>query len=185
MELAASPALTIENHIFLIRGHKVLLDADLARLYEVETGRLNEAVRRNRDRFPEDFMFQLTPEETESLRSQFAFSNEKESRGGRRYFPYAFTEQGIAMLSSVLRSQRALHVNIAIMRTFVRMRHIASNEELAHRLNELERRELDQDLLLGEHGESIEKVFATLRRLLPPAPDPSQRRIGFPLSQNS
>jgi ORF6N domain len=134
---AELPAPLIESRIFLIRGHKVLLDADLALLYEVETKRLNEAVRRNRERFPEDFLFQLTAEETEALRSQIATSNE--GRGGRRYYPYAFTEQGIAMLSSVLRSQRAIAVNIVIMRTFVKLRQLlATHEDLAHRLDQLE-----------------------------------------------
>src|SRR5712692_1499985 len=103
------PTEQIERAIFLIRGHKVMLDADLARLYGVTVGRLNEAVKRNIERFPSDFMFQLTFQEVRGLRSQFAIS--KKGRGGRRYAPYAFTEQGVAMLSSVLKSKRAVHVN--------------------------------------------------------------------------
>jgi len=113
------PTERIERSILLIRGHKVLLDVDLAALYGVPTKRLNEQVRRNRARFPEDFMFQLTAEEVTYLRSQFATSNK--GRGGRRYAPYAFTEQGVAMLSTVLNSERAILVNIEIMRAFVRL----------------------------------------------------------------
>ena len=142
------PVERIESAILFIRGHKVLLDADLARLYGVSAKRLNEAVRRNRDRFPDDFIFQLTSEEfgdltrqidASNLRSQFATS----SWGGRRYLPYAFTEQGVAMLSSVLRSKRAIQVNVEIMRAFVRLRRmLASNEELARKLAVLERSDL-------------------------------------------
>ncbi len=111
----------IERKILLIRGHKVMLDADLAELYEVETFNLNKAVKRNIDRFPEDFMFQLSKEEAASLRFQIGMSK-TEGRGGRRYLPYVFTEQGVAMLSTVLNSERAVKVNIEIMRTFVRLR---------------------------------------------------------------
>ena len=155
---------------------KVLLDADLAALYEVETKVLNQAVRRNRERFPEDFLFQLSNEEAETLRSQIVTSNE--SRSGRRYRPYAFTEQGIAMLSSVLRSKRAIAVNIAIMRTFVRLRQIlASHEELARRLEELEWRQ-------SEQGQKIESVFEAIQHLIEaPADEPEKRRIGFPTNQ--
>jgi len=119
----------IERRIYLIRGHKVMLDADLAELYGVPTRELNQQVQRNRKRFPEDFMFQLTKEEAEVLRSQFVIS--KLSRGGRRYLPYAFTEPGVAMLSSILNSERAIEVNITIMRVFIRLRQILeTNEEL-------------------------------------------------------
>jgi len=129
----------IERAILLIRGHKVMLGYDLAELYGVTTKRLNEQVRRNLSRFPEDFMFQLAESETHLLRSQFATS--KKGRGGRRYQPYVFTEQGVAMLSSVLNSERAIKVNIEIMRAFVRLRQIlASNKELAKRLDELEKK---------------------------------------------
>ena len=169
-----APVPLIESRILVIRGHKVLLDADLAVLYEVETRRLNEAVRRNRDRFPEDFMFQLSPEEERALRSQIAISNE--GRGGRRYRPYAFTEQGIAMLSSVLRSKRAIAVNIAIMRTFVRLRQLlATHEEIARRLEDLEWRQ-------SEQGQQIEAVFETIQHLIE-APDEEKKRFGFPTAE--
>jgi len=165
-----TPVPSIESRIFVIRGAKVLLDQDLAALYQVQTKRLNEAVRRNRDRFPEDFLFELTAEESDALRSQLATS--KTGRGGRRYRPLAFTEQGIAMLSSVLRSARALAVNIAIMRTFVRLRHLlATHEELARRLEQLEWRQ-------SEQGQQIQFVFDTIQHLID-APDEPKRRIGF------
>jgi hypothetical protein len=133
----------IERRIYLIRGHKVMIDFDLADLYEVATKRLNEQVRRNRNRFPKDFMFRLTKTEAEALRSQFAisktsqgglrsqFATSNTGRGGRRYLPFAFTEQGVAMLSSALNSERAIEVNTAIMRAFVKLRQLLeSNEEL-------------------------------------------------------
>ncbi len=132
------PVEQIERRIFLIREHKVMLDADLAALYEVETKMLIRAVKRNLDRFPVDFMFQLTKEEFDHLRYQIGTSSQW---GGRRYRPYAFTEQGIAMLSSVLHSERAIRVNIEIMRAFVRLRvMLLSHEELARKLAELEQR---------------------------------------------
>src|SRR3981081_3802281 len=124
----------IERRIFLVRGQKVMFDADLAALYRVPTKSLNLAVKRNVERFPEDFTFQLTDDEVAGLR--FHFETSKRGRGGRRYLPYAFTEQGVAMLSSVLRSSRAVQVNIAIMRTFVRLREmLLSNAELARKLS--------------------------------------------------
>ena len=123
------PAAVIERRIFLIEGQKVMLDSDLAELYGVPTFRLNEQVKRNRKRFPEDFLFQLTKQESEALTSQFARS--KTGRGGRRTMPYAFTEQGVAMLSSVLHSDRAIMVNIAIMRAFVRLREVLAALRLA------------------------------------------------------
>src|SRR4030066_1592436 len=130
---ALIPAEVIERKIYLIRGQKVMLDNDLAKLYKVETRTLIQAVKRNTERFPPDFMFQLTNQEVISLRSQFVIS--KTGRGGRRYLPYVFTEQGVAMLSSVLNSERAILVNIAIMRAFVKLREILSvNKELAHKL---------------------------------------------------
>jgi hypothetical protein len=129
---ARLPTERIERSILMIRAHRVLLDADLAVLYGVTTKRLNEQVRRNRSRFPEDFMFQLTSEEVARLRSQIATSNK--GRGGRRYTPYAFTEQRVAMLSTVLNSERAIQVNIEIMRAFVRLRQmLASNAQLARK----------------------------------------------------
>jgi len=141
----------IESRMYLIRGQKVMLDEDLAALYEVETKALNRAVKRNLERFPADFMFQLSAEEfatlrfqygTSNLRSQIVTSNEKPAgRGGRRYAPYAFTEQGVAMLSSVLRSERAIQVNIEIMRAFVRLRQmLATNAELSRKLTALEKK---------------------------------------------
>lgn len=173
---APSLAPLIESRIYVIRGQKVLIDADLAALYQVLTKNLNLAVRRNRSRFPEDFMFQLDRDEAESLRLQIATSN----RGGRRYAPYAFTEQGVAMLSSVLTSERAIEVNIAIMRAFVRLRQmLATNQDLASRLDELERQQLDQSMRLDQHDTQIEHVFSTIDQLLAPPLDASRRRIGF------
>jgi len=160
----------IEKRILLLRGQKVMLSMDLAALYGVTTKRLNEQVKRNRKRFPGDFMFQLTEEETEALRSQFATSNN--TRGGTRYRPYAFTEQGVAMLSSVLNSERAVQVNITIMRAFVRLRQaLLSNKSLANKLAELERK-------LETHDGHIRSLFDAIRQLMAP-PDPKPRRIGF------
>jgi hypothetical protein len=144
-----------------------MLDADLAGLYGVTTKRLNEQVRRNRSRFPEDFMFQLTSTEAASLRSQIATSNR--GRGGRRYAPYAFTEQGVAMLSTVLNSERAIQVNIEIMRAFVHLRQIlASNTQLARKLNALEKK----------YDSQFRVVFEAIRELMTP-PEPNKRKIGF------
>jgi hypothetical protein len=158
---------SIERSILLIRGHKVLIDVHLAALYGVTTKRLNEQVRRNRARFPEDFMFQLTAEEVASLRSQFATSNK--GRGGRRYAPYAFTEQGVAMLSTVLNSERAIQVNIEIMRTFVRLRQmLASNAGLSRKLDALERK----------YDAQFKIVFDAIRQLMAP-PEPKRRKIGY------
>jgi hypothetical protein len=135
---ASLPSELIEQKIYLIRGHKVMLDTDLAALYGVTTGNLNLAVRRNPKRFPEDFMFQLTGQETQSLLLQNARAK---GRGGRRTPPYAFTEQGVSMLSSVLNSERSIEVNIAIMRAFVRLRALlATHADLARRLHELEQK---------------------------------------------
>ena len=162
----AIPAERIERRILLIRGQRVMLDMDLAELYRVTTKRLNEQVRRNIDRFPEDFMFMLTKKETEILRSQFATSS---SWGGRRYLPLAFTEEGVAMLSSVLRSRRAVQVNIAIMRAFVKLREmLASHRDLARRLVEMEQK----------YDAQFKVVFDAIRELMEPAPATS-RKIGF------
>jgi len=171
-----APVALVESRILIIRSQEVLLDSDLAALYQVETKILNKAVSRNRDRFPDDFMFQLTSEELESLRFQFGTSNE--GRGGRRYLPYAFTEQGIAMLSGVLTSKRAVEVNVAIMRTFVRLRQLlATHEELARRLDQLEWRQSEQD---GR----VQYVFETIQKLIEaPGPAEPKRSIGFPTSQ--
>ena len=129
---------SVEKMIYMIRGQKVMIDSDLARLYEVETGALKRAVRRNVERFPDDFMLTLTQEEFESLRCQIGIS--KKGRGGTRHAPFAFTEQGVAMLATVLNSKRAIQVNIGIMRTFVKLRQLlASDETLAERVAKLEK----------------------------------------------
>lgn len=163
------PVERIEKAILLIREHKVMLDSVLAELYDVPTKSLNLAVKRNLKRFPEDFMFQLTADEFEVLRFQFETSK---GSGGRRYAPYVFTEQGVAMLSSVLSSDRAIEVNVEIMRAFVRLRQLlAANKDLAKRMNTLEERCNDHDI-------QFEAVFDTIDALT--APSPSQnRRIGF------
>jgi len=164
---ALIPAEVIERKIYLMRGHKVMLDSDLAELYKVETRTLIQAVKRNINRFPSDFMFQLNYQEVASLRSQIVTS--KAGRGGRRYIPYVFTEQGVAMLSSVLNSERAIQVNIAIMRAFVKLREmIASHKDLAKRLDELEKK----------YDEQFRVVFDAIRELMTP-PEPKRRRIGF------
>jgi len=167
------PVERIERAILLIRGQKVMLDRDLAELYEVSTKRLNEQVRRNIRRFPKDFMFQLNKGEFEIWRSQIATSNPAVKMGLRRK-PYAFTEQGVAMLSSILNSERAIDVNIAIMRAFVHLREIlASHKDLAEKLEELQ-------LKLGEHDEKFELIFEAIRQLMAPPPEPEKkRRIGF------
>ena len=170
-----APIERIETLIHLVRGEKVLLDADLAKLYGVETKALNRAVTRNRSRFPSDFMFQLTAEEVRTLRCQIGTS--KTGRGGRRYLPYVFTEQGVAMLSSVLRSERAVQVNIAIMRAFVGLRRmLASNESLSRKLAELERR-------LEGHDRSIKSLFDAIREMMTPPEEPN-REIGFHIKEN-
>jgi hypothetical protein len=162
------PIERIEKKVLFLRGEKVMLDSDLAELYEVTTFNLNKAVKRNLDRFPEDFMFQLRKEEFKALRFQTGMSKPS-GRGGRRYLPYAFTEQGIAMLSSVLHSKRAVRVNIQIMRAFVRLREmIASNKELAKRLIELEKK----------YDAQFKVVFDAIRELMTP-PTTQRRRIGF------
>ena len=161
----------IERRIYLIRGQKVMLDADLAELYQVLTKNLNLAVRRNRDRFPEDFMFQLTEDEDKSLRLHFATSNV--SRGGRRYLPYAFTEHGVAMLSSVLNSQRAVQMNILIIRAFVKIRELlSSNKDLATRVEKLETSQ-------QRHTSVINLLADEIDRLKSPPPVPPKGRMGF------
>ncbi len=161
------PGEKIEKAIYLIRGEKVMLDRDLALLYEVETKVLNRAVKRNLQRFPSDFMFQLTAEEADRLRRQIGTSNE--GRGGRRYLPYVFTEQGVAMLSSVLNSERAILVNIEIMRAFVKLRQLlASNAELSRRLDRLE----------SKYDKQFRVVFDAIRRLMA-TPARGRKEIGF------
>ncbi len=173
--VTSSSIIPVERRILSLRGHKVMLDADLAELYGVATKVLNQAVKRNIERFPQDFMFQLTKKDVDglvdywdssALRSQFVTSNR---RGGRRYLPLAFTEQGVAMLSSVLHSPRAVQVNIAIMRAFVKLREIlATHRELARRLDELE----------SKYDKQFRAVFDAIRELMTPPPKP-RRRIGF------
>ena len=162
----------IEQSIYWIRGQKVMLDSDLAVLYGVTTGNLNLAVRRNSNRFPEDFMFQLTPEETNCLLLQIAISKRGEGRGGRRSPPFAFTEHGVAMLSSVLGSERAVQVNIVIVRAFIKLREVVSNQkDLAQRVDSLEQK-------YGKHDGELQAVFEAIGQLLN-APIPAERRIGF------
>lgn len=175
------PVQLIERRIYLIRGQKVMIDFDLAELYGVTTSRLNERVSRNRKRFPEDFVFRLTKEEAKSLRSHFAISNDNVSsqfaasnkgRGGRRHLPYAFTEQGVAMLSSVLNSEQAIEVNIAIMRVFVRLRQmLETNEELNRKFAAVIRK-------LSTHDKYFTVVFDELKKLTE-NPRSSGRQIGF------
>ncbi len=164
------PTERIDRVILRIRGQNVMLDSELASLYGVTTKRLNEQVRRNRERFPVDFMFQLTAAEAEVLRSQIATS--KPGRGGRRHIPYAFTEHGAVMLASVLKSPRAVEASIFVARAFVRLREwAATNKELAAKLADLERR-------VGGHDESIRSLVAAIRQLMAPPPA-KKTKIGF------
>jgi hypothetical protein len=165
-KLSVMPVESIEKRIYVIRGHKVILSTDLAELYDVEPRALVQAVKRNMGRFPEDFMFQLTKDEFDNLKSQIVIS----SWGGlRRATPYAFTEQGVAMLSSVLRSSRAIQVNIEIIRAFVRLRRIlGSHRDLARKLEELEKK----------YDQQFQVVFEAIRQLMAP-PSTKKRVIGF------
>jgi phage regulator Rha-like protein len=168
------PIERIETKILLIRGQKVMLDRDLAALYQVSTKVLNQAVRRNIERFPDDFRFQISCEEAEALRSQFVTTNLKSqnatsNRGGRRYLPYAFTEQGIAMLSSVLNSKRAIQVNIAIMRAFVKLRQIlATHKDLREKIEAME----------SKYDKQFAVVFDAIKRMIE-EPVKEKSRIGF------
>ncbi|MFA6923104.1 MAG: ORF6N domain-containing protein [Bacteroidales bacterium] len=174
----------IQNKIYEIRGQKVMLDFDLANLYEVETKNLNLAVKRNIERFPADFMFQLTKDEWESLRLQIATSNNNflrlqnetlEKRGGRRYLPYAFTEQGLAMLSGILSSKKAITVNIAIMRAFVMIRQYYMNyKELKLQIEKLEK----------EMNRKFKDINEALHFLLEP-PQPPRKRIGYKIPEKN
>ena len=189
--MAMKKALTneqLEPLIFMIRGYRVLLDADLARLYGVTTKRFNEAFRRNRYRFPDDFAFQLSTAEAQSLRSQFATSNVQpfdssrgmwsqfatsKARGGRRYLPWAFTEHGALMAANILRSERAVQMSVFVVRAFVRMREqIASNAAILKRLAEI-------DGTLLQHDTALRDVYQKLLPLLQPVPMPAKKRIGF------
>lgn len=167
MSTALISAEKIESKIYLIRGKKIMLDSTLAELYGVETKVLLQAVKRNKDRFPEDFMFQLDKKEYEVLRSQFVTSNK--GRGGRRFKPYAFTEQGVAMLSSVLNSKKAIQVNIQIMRTFTKLREmIESNKDLRKKIEEME----------NKYDSQFKAVFEAIKNLIEPKFKP-KRKIGF------
>jgi ORF6N domain len=167
------PNEAIEGRIYLIRGEKVILSHQIAELYGVEARVLVQAVKRNIERFPADFMFQLTRQELEILRSQTVISSS--GWGGRRILPYAFTEQGVAMLSSVLKNSRAAQVNIAIMRTFVQMRRtLANNQELALRVKDIEDRQEQQDA-------HIENIFEVINSMLAPPADLPKRTYGLPV----
>ena len=170
------PLERIVSRILLLRGQKVILDADLAELYGVSTGRFNEQVRRNRDRFPSDFMFRLTNQEVERLRSQIAISIGEMrlvGRGGRRYLPHAFTEHGAIMAATILNTPRAIEVSVFVVRAFVRLREmVAANKELSKKHDELERR-------VSHHDKAITNIVKAIRELaIPPEPKP-KRRIGF------
>jgi hypothetical protein len=160
----------VEPRILILRGTRVILDSELAELYGVQVKRLNEQVKRNRERFPQDFMFQLSPSELENLRSQFATSRSR--RGGRRHLPYAFTEHGAIMAATVLRSQRAIETSVFVVRAFVRLRDmLATNGKVAGKLVELERR-------LKGHDASIQAIIDAIHELMAPEPR-KRRRIGF------
>jgi leucyl aminopeptidase len=170
------PSERIEQRIYLIRDEKVMLDSDLAKLYGVTTKEFNQAVKRNKERFPDDFMFRLTSAEFEDLRCHFDTSNLRsqfvtsKERGGRRYLPYVFTEQGVAMLSSVLRSKQAVAVNIEIIRTFVKLRRwIMTNKELAQQVNTLEKK----------YDSQFKMVFDAIRELMKPPSEKQKKQIGF------
>jgi hypothetical protein len=159
----------VESGIYLIRGQRVMVDSDLAEVYQVSTKQLNQQLKRNRDRFPEDFAFQLTAPEFTRLRSQFVTSKK---RGGRRYLPRVFTEHGALMLASVVNSEVAIQASVRVVRAFVRLREmVAANAQLASKLKKLERR-------LDSHDEAIVDLFAALKRLLEPEPK-TRREIGF------
>lgn len=164
------PVAAIEQRILLIRGKKVILDSDLARIYAIPTFRLNEAVKRNLARFPEDFMFQLTSEEYKVLTSQIAIS--KTGRGGRRTLPYVFTEHGAMMAANVLKSERAVRMSVYVVRAFVKLREMfATHVELAQKLSELERK-------VGRHDEDIRAIVDAIRQLTTLSDKP-RPRIGF------
>jgi ATP-dependent Clp protease ATP-binding subunit ClpA len=175
-----APAEVITRSILVLRGHRVLLDTELAALYGVTTKRFNEQVRRNAKRFPEDFMFQLNASETAALRSQIATSNAlPRRRGGRRYLPHAFTEHGAIMAATILNSPRSVEMSVYVVRAFVQLREaLASNKDLARRLVQLETR---LDKKLAAHDEAIAAILSAIRRLMNPPP-PKRRGIGFTAS---
>ncbi|MBN2321519.1 MAG: ORF6N domain-containing protein [Acidobacteria bacterium] len=169
------PVEMIERRIFLIRGQKVMLDEDLAALYRVETRVLLQAVKRNSNRFPEDFMFQLSKQEQDCLRSQIVISNNS-GRGGRRYLPYAFTEHGVAMLSSVLNSQHAIQMNILIIRAFIKLREMLSTHKaLAIKIEE---REYQQK----KYGQQLATVYSMVKKMIE-TPAKPQNQIGFKIKE--
>ncbi|MFY9680690.1 MAG: ORF6N domain-containing protein [Candidatus Sulfotelmatobacter sp.] len=168
----AKPAVAVESRIVILRHQRVILDVDIARLYGVPVKRLNEQVKRNQERFPSDFMFQLTDRENAALRSQFATS--KKTRGGRRYTPHAFTEHGAIMAATVLNSTRAVQMSVFVVRAFVRLREmLATNRRLAGRIAQLENR-------LDTHDSVIQDLIEAIKELMTPKPPP-RRRIGFQL----
>ena len=163
---------SVESRILILRHQRVILDSDLAKLYGVPVRQLNQQVKRNRERFPMDFMFQLTAKEEESLRSQIVIS--KKGRGGRRYPPYAFTEHGAIMAATVLNSTRAIEMSVFVVRAFVRMREmLAKNRQLAAKINELDRR-------LETHDTAIQDIIEAIKELMAPE-GPTKRKIGFQL----
>jgi hypothetical protein len=167
-----TPAFVVESRILILRHRRVIVDADLAQLYGVPVKRLNEQAKRNQERFPSDFMFQLTRKEHDALRSQIATS--KKSRGGRRYTPYAFTEHGAIMAATVLNSKRAVQMSVFVVRAFVRLREmLATNRRLAGKIAELENR-------LDTHDSVIQELIEAIRELMVPK-EPPHRRIGFQL----
>jgi phage regulator Rha-like protein len=167
-----TPVLAVESRILFLRHHRVILDVDIAKLYGVPVKRLNEQVKRNRERFPSDFMFQLTEKEHDALRSQIATS--KKTRGGRRYPPYAFTEHGAIMAATVLNSERAVQMSVFVVRAFVRLREmLATNRRLAGKIHELENR-------LDTHDSVIQELIEAIKELMAPKETP-RGRIGFQL----
>ena len=169
---AAQLAVPVESRILILRHQRIILDTDLAELYGIPVKRLNQQIRRNRDRFPPDFMFHLTAKEHDALRSQIATS--KKGRGGRRYPPYAFTEHGAIMAATVLNSRRAIEISVFIVRAFVRMREmLAKNRQLAAKIKELDRR-------LETHDTAIQEIIDAIKELMVPE-EASKRKIGFQL----
>jgi len=176
------PLVRVASRIFELRGRRVILDADLAEIYGVTTKRLNEAIKRNQERFPEDFVFQIDLQEVTALRSQFATSNNdtKQGRGGTRYCPFAFTEHGAIMAAALLNSPQAVQMSMFVVRAFVQMREaLAGHQELAKKLGELERKLTDR---LDEHERAILHLLDEMKQLVEP-PEPPRKRIGFGVAE--
>ena len=164
---------TVVSRIYTVRNQRVMLDSDLAELYGVPTRVFNQAVKRNKERFPSDFMFQVTKNEYVSLRSQIVISNQ---RGGRRYMPYAFTEHGAIMAATILNSQRAIEMSVFVVRAFIQLRELlSSHKQLSSRLDDLERK-------LASHDRDIAMIFNTIRNLITPPPQ-KKRQIGFVIDE--